>query len=74
MDPRHPLRFVFYIQAIVSFTVIGISSYLLISEPQDSSKFSIAIAAFSSIVGYWLPSPKVSKKSLPDTDIETPIT
>lgn len=70
MDPQHPLRFIFYMQAFISIVIIGLSSYLLISEPSDSNKFNIAIAGLFSIGGYWFPSPKVSKKSLPNTTLE----
>ena len=44
--------------------MLGVSIFLIVDSDANSTKFTVGVSIFTGIGGWWLPSPKVSKKSL----------
>lgn len=56
-------RAAFYAQTIVSFTVLAISSYLLIERNDEEVFRNIGTIMFTSVLFYWLPAPEMIRKN-----------
>lgn len=51
-------RYKFYLQAIVSLTVLSTGIYLVCDYDHVSSQFTVGVSLISAILGYWVPNPK----------------
>ena len=60
----HPLRYKFYMQVVISLTILGIGCYLILESEENSTRFTVGVSLISSICGYWFPSPTLSRRNI----------
>lgn len=57
-----PLIYLFYIQFVISISVLAVAFYLVIDNKSGDPEFSVGLSLITAVLGIWTPNPKFRKK------------